>query len=467
MSYIKTINFSAHAIFNDSEVRLKNKRRTEGSNFITLLIGENGTGKSEFLKEIVEYFRLREQSKGKAISKFVRIDTPIDKNNKWPEKLIASSFSLNDKFPFLNKDAEEKNKGFYRYLGIRTASNNAFTGKMRDELFHCMVKICANPSRLRIFKEIINDFGLPLNYKFDFSQSRGVEELFENSRQKSVVTLSAIVKDMVDSFKISNRFAPSTLIKMQDDVILKKDVLRKINKTFKDTEKNISINFDLDEMLEVGLPKNAHEVDYVLKSRLITLTDFSPGGNIKFQHLSSGQFHLLKSIITLMAELENSSLILIDEPEISLHPSWQINYMSVLNKMISQFYNCHVVVATHSHLIVTTLPLKNSDVIVARKNKINGQIFFSSLDGSPSGWSADMILYSVFGVLNKNNQSFDYDVKFVASSMSNWTQTSENIKKLREAVLRLSQYKLPDADPLSKFIVQSEIFLSKVENETL
>ena len=78
-----------------------------------------------------------------------------------------------------------------------------------------------------------------------------------------------------------------------------------------------------------------------------------------------------------------------------------------------------------------------------------------------------MILYSVFGVLNKNNQSFDYDVKFVASSMSNWTQTSENIKKLREAVLRLSQYKLPDADPLSKFIVQSEIFLSKVENETL
>ena len=220
-------------------------------------------------------------------------------------------------------------------------------------------------------------------------------------------------------------------------------------------------------MLKVGLPKNAHEVDYVLKSRLITLTDFSPGGNIKFQHLSSGQFHLLKSIITLMAELENSSLILIDEPEISLHPSWQINYMSVLNKMISQFNNCHVVVATHSHLIVTTLPLKNSDVIVARKNKINGQIFFSSLDGSPSGWSADMILYSVFGVLNKNNQSFDYDVKFVASSMSNWTQTSENINKLREAVLRLSQYKLPDADPLSKFIVQSEIFLSKVENETL
>ncbi|MEM5486739.1 hypothetical protein [Enterobacter cloacae] len=118
MSYIKTINFSAHAIFNDSEVRLKTKRRTEGSNFITLLIGENGTGKSEFLKEIVEYFRLREQSKGKAISKFVRIDTPIDKNTKWPEKLIASSFSLNDKFPFLNKDAEEKIKVFTDILGL-------------------------------------------------------------------------------------------------------------------------------------------------------------------------------------------------------------------------------------------------------------------------------------------------------------------------------------------------------------
>lgn len=467
MSYIKKVVFSDHVIFNTSEAILKTRRRTSESNYITLIIGENGTGKSEFLKEVVEYFRIRKHSDGRAENKKIKIETAASKDLEWPQKIIASSFSLNDKFPFLNKNAQKNNQGFYKYLGIRTASNNAFTGKMRDELFHCMMRISSEKSRLKLFISIIEEFDLPLTYSFDFSQSRGVEDLFDYSRATPPPTGNVIVKSIVDAFRISNRFTPTTLIKMQTDTSLKKSVLSSIKNTFKNAEKNVNVNFDLNNILNNGLPKNSKSIDNLLKSRLITLTDFSPGGNIKFQHLSSGQFHILKSIITLMAEIENNSLILIDEPEISLHPSWQMNYMSVLNRMLSQFKNCHVIVATHSHLIVTTLPIKNAEVVVAKKDKYNNKIFFEVLESSPSGWSADMILYSVFGVLNRNNQSFDYDVKLVASLMSNWSYTKVNLKDLSEAIHRLAQYELPSADPLSLFIGESKEFLNKVTNETL
>ncbi|MFP7011373.1 AAA family ATPase [Klebsiella variicola] len=467
MSYIKKVFFSEHVIFNTSEAILKAKRKTSESNYITLIIGENGTGKSEFLKEIVEYFRIRKNSDGRYENKHIKIETATPKDLGWPKKIIASSFSLNDKFPFLNKVAQKNNQGFYKYLGIRTASNNAFTGKMRDELFHCMMRISSDKSRLKLFISIIEEFDLPLNYSFDFSQPRGLEELFDYSQNKTSTAGSIFVESIIDAFRISNRFAPTTLVKMQTDTTLKKSVLSSIKSTFKNAEKNVSIDFDLNAILSNGLPRNSLSIDNLLRSRLITLTDFSPGGDIKFQHLSSGQFHILKSIITLMAEIEDNSLILIDEPEISLHPSWQMNYMSVLSRMLSQFKNCHVIVATHSHLIVTTLPIKNAEVVVAKKDKNNNKIFFEVLEGSPSGWSADMILYSVFGVLNRNNQSFDFDVKLIASLMSNWNYTKDNLKELSDAVHRLAQYELPNADPLSVFISESKKFLKKVKSETL
>ncbi|HHR6136513.1 TPA: AAA family ATPase [Providencia alcalifaciens] len=329
-----------------------------------------------------------------------------------------------------------------------------------------MTRIFSDKSRLKLFISIIEEFDLPLTYSFKFSQSRGLKELFHYSQKKTTESGNDIIKSIVDDFKESNRFTPATLIKMQTDITLKETVLSSIKNTFKNAEENVSIDFDLNEILSGQLPINTLFIDNLLQSKLITLTDFSPGGNIKFQHLSSGQFHILKSIITLMAEIENDSLILIDEPEISLHPSWQMNYMSVLNKMLSQFKNCHVIVATHSHLIVTTLPIKNAEVVVAKKDKKN-KIFFEVLEGSPSGWSADMILYSVFGVLNRNNQSFDFDVKLIASLMSNWRYTKANLRDLSEAVHRLAQYELPNADPLSLFIIESRKFLKKVENETL
>lgn len=75
MSYIKKVFFSEHVIFNTSEVILKAKKKTSESNYITLIIGENGTGKSEFLKEIVEYFRIRKYSDGRHENKNIKIET--------------------------------------------------------------------------------------------------------------------------------------------------------------------------------------------------------------------------------------------------------------------------------------------------------------------------------------------------------------------------------------------------------
>lgn len=69
--------------------------------------------------------------------------------------------------------------------------------------------------------------------------------------------------------------------------------------------------------------------------------------------LSSGQWNWLYSLMSLCMELDDNSLILIDEPENSLHPLWQRDFVSTLSSILKCCNGCHAVVATHSALIAS------------------------------------------------------------------------------------------------------------------
>jgi hypothetical protein len=66
---------------------------------------------------------------------------------------------------------------------------------------------------------------------------------------------------------------------------------------------------------------------------------------------SSGQQQILSSLVSVASELVDDSLVLIDEPELSLHPAWQSQFLDLLAAVIEPFQGCHVVIATHSPLI--------------------------------------------------------------------------------------------------------------------
>src|SRR5690606_16931407 len=78
--------------------------------------------------------------------------------------------------------------------------------------------------------------------------------------------------------------------------------------------------------------------------------------------ISSGESSLLLSIVNIFSRIDRNSLILIDEPEISLHPNWQMKYMSFLKRAFSNFANCHFIITTHSHFIVSDLEGASSSI---------------------------------------------------------------------------------------------------------
>lgn len=79
------------------------------------------------------------------------------------------------------------------------------------------------------------------------------------------------------------------------------------------------------------------------------------GKNIGATHLSAGQHALLSILAGLHKDLVDFSLVLVDEPESHLHPSYLYQFSRVLNVMLEQ-RDSYAVVCTHSPLVLQDVP---------------------------------------------------------------------------------------------------------------
>jgi predicted ATP-binding protein involved in virulence len=80
------------------------------------------------------------------------------------------------------------------------------------------------------------------------------------------------------------------------------------------------------------------------------------GAEVSLNDLSTGERQLINFALQLFVAGIRDSIILIDEPEFSLHPSWQNKIVGVLQKYADE-YNCQVILATHSpHIIGSVRP---------------------------------------------------------------------------------------------------------------
>lgn len=77
--------------------------------------------------------------------------------------------------------------------------------------------------------------------------------------------------------------------------------------------------------------------------------------------LSSGEKQMLIQVFELLFRAESGTLVMIDEPELSLHMMWQMNYLKNLSQ-IAQLRGFQCIVATHSPQIFNSLWSKSVDL---------------------------------------------------------------------------------------------------------
>jgi len=117
----------------------------------------------------------------------------------------------------------------------------------------------------------------------------------------------------------------------------------------------------------------------------------STNDEFKIEELSTGEKTLISKILYLYFKDVKDKVILIDEPELSLHPSWQ-NKILKLYETFAEKNNCQIIIATHSpHIIGSAknewIRLLSEDGVISNFSKSYGLEF-------------DKILTDIMGVEN-------------------------------------------------------------------
>ena len=89
---------------------------------------------------------------------------------------------------------------------------------------------------------------------------------------------------------------------------------------------------------------------------------------LTLDQLSSGEKQMIIQVYELLFRAQSGTLVLIDEPELSLHMMWQMNYLKNLME-IAKLRGFQCIVATHSPQIFNSLWSKSVDLFTISNHK--------------------------------------------------------------------------------------------------
>jgi len=210
---------------------------------------------------------------------------------------------------------------------------------------------------------------------------------------------------------------------------------------------------DMDEVFD-GFDLNFYfkRINYKTKKPVFSSEDATQD-DIEFtlKDLSTGERTLLSKMLYLHLEEPKNKLILVDEPETSLHPSWQ-NKILKFYENFAKVNNNQIVIATHSpHIIGSS---ENKYLRVLRKNR-EGKM--EAIDGLKAhGRDINSILFDVMGEVAYRPREFDDKIDRLHIAID-----ERELEKAKKLLAELTQdYGKDDA-----VVIEAKMLISIFSNE--
>lgn len=363
---------------------------------IAVITGPNGSGKTELLTALASSFR-----DGGVGSRGVFAEwshdgqlgyTDIPSFSYPPNKVIAQTFSPfsrfaepdDDIFSLTDKYADgRKEPHRYRSIGFHRKSRYIGGTLSKHTLEQGLFGLSEAPEQARAMAGVLEELGfrdqIYLVYR-KYPAMREILRAFQSGRLREYLDdlNSPRAKSFVSKLARETREAGSDRV-----ASLLESALEVLSVQLEEP------SFDLLFSISRGRPSADFAVMQalallrrlrVLRLERCELTLATENVVIDISNASSGQQQMLCSIFGLVAELRSDSLVLIDEPELSLHPTWQMSFLDRLQAVLSQFHGCHVLISTHSPLIVQSALQQGIEVIQLQSSQgptISSDRYFS------------------------------------------------------------------------------------------
>lgn len=118
---------------------------------------------------------------------------------------------------------------------------------------------------------------------------------------------------------------------------------------------------------------------------------------ITFKELSEGEQQILTVLGLLKFTKDEESLFLLDEPDTHLNPAWKLDYLNLLEQVVGEHKTSHVLICTHDPLVIGGL--LRSQVQIFEKDEKNRKIIAHPPEHDPRGMGVAALLTSeLFGL---------------------------------------------------------------------
>ncbi|EHM49912.1 AAA family ATPase [Yokenella regensburgei] len=445
-------------------------------NTFTVITGKNACGKSSLLGKIVNSFIFQGESKRMNLA---------ESSVSQPKKVIAVSTSRFDKFPTIeNAKNNIKFTDSYNYLGF-SGKHSSPSDILSDGFLSIIKGIMHDDKNTSRIGDVFNYLGFNQNISVNFDIKVNVGYLhtkeYNNYARKYITSIDNKLynhnemRDYINFSKWFNQTFLEDYIARDSDIkhhfLNQKDTyqsnvdrlsfLKYIENTTNNFGgKNFNIKFDLYD--KDSIDKADYEwLIYLMskgavKVKNINLTNKNEKTSFSFNQASSGQQCIMTMMIGIAGSIDDNSLICIDEPEISLHPQWQLDFIKLLQKTFNHYNGCHFIIATHSPQIVSGLEQRNGYICSLEKNQLHDAI-------TTSKKSADFQLAEIF---NSPGYKNEYLLRVLLSFLTNpheFSNTSVNSLSEIERIINQKENITP-TDPVYKLICLAENVLLEGKN---
>lgn len=205
--------------------------------------------------------------------------------------------------------------------------------KKSNALFSTIDLFLSSTKRTRIHKSALEKF-------------LGEAEFAKNLKESLFLKIKQAVDFILKSSLINDKYADGFTIPTSDSVAINK-----------------FIKLFYDDFI----------IDYLEEKRSFIFHIFS----FEYIGLSSGE----KTLLSMFSRIQNAAtnipktqkeiLFLLDEPEVTLHPQWQISFIKLLNDTLPKMFpkrNLQIIISSHSPILVSDLP-KNHILFLEKDDK--------------------------------------------------------------------------------------------------
>lgn len=455
---------------NDTVYNISSDDEQPNHNTFSIVIGKNGTGKSRLLAKVATTFlsiKKYHQNHSKVKhhkaeeltfigqSKLVTVKSAKGKGGKIFErnkrskenmckKLIAASISPFDKFPLPKENKKSiSNKNFYSYIGFKTDKSSL---SERNLLTRFATSIVSSRSHVAV-KRTLRLLGYKSDITIEFEHNS--ERYFQHSNlaynRRTFRELVSNNQDLysrvlADDNQLMSYYILQELSQTSHSRIGKKTLSELIGDSV--LPKTFSTNSELDERTTKSLV-NSLELN-ISSVKGITLRKIGSNQRLTLNDASSGERSLLLLICSIASQITNDSLILIDEPEISLHPEWQETFIELIHNAFSHYKRCHFIIATHSPLVISNLPESSCYILNMDENKL-----FESKDYFNR--SADFQLARLFNTPGYQNEYLNRLCVSVLSSFAKGERITDDIQDSINFLISIEN-NLDDKDNIKSLI---------------